>query len=187
MDKQGNIKIRVMKKVMQEENVINNMKIIRFKIRRYKNGYSQGVLVECGNKWNLININEVDYVLNGYQFTNKSFIEDESQISESTLLYKILSHKADISNNLYHIAPHILDNTEQLCEYLLNCGVLIGVGLHKSDVIYVGKIREITATSFLLNSYDTELSESGIKRIDFEKIRYIQIHTDYLDSLSMIL
>ena len=118
---------------------------------------------------------------------NKSFIEDESQISESTLLYKILSHKADISNNLYHIAPHILDNTEQLCEYLLNCGVLIGVGLHKSDVIYVGKIREITATSFLLNSYDTELSESGIKRIDFEKIRYIQIHTDYLDSLSMIL
>ena len=49
--------------MMQEENVINNMKIIRFKIRRYKNGYSQGVLVESGNKWNLININEVDYVL----------------------------------------------------------------------------------------------------------------------------
>ena len=63
MDKQGNIKIRVMKKVMQKENVINNMKIIRFKIRRYKNGYSQGVLVESGNEWNLININEVDYVL----------------------------------------------------------------------------------------------------------------------------
>ena len=71
--------------------------------------------------------------------------------------------------------------------YLKENNVLVAVGLHREDVIYVGKIEKINLKSFVLDSYDTELRKSGFMNIEFNKVRLIQMHTDYLDSLSLLL
>lgn len=64
---------------------------------------------------------------------------------------------------------------------------MLAVCLHREDTIYVGKITDVGLQSFVLDSYDTELRKSGIMNIEYNKIRYIQVHTDYLDSLCLLL
>ena len=65
--------------------------------------------------------------------------------------------------------------------------ILIAVCLHRENVLYVGKVKEVNFNFFTLDSYDTELRKSGIIKIEYNKVRYIQMHTDYLDSLSLII
>ena len=55
------------------------------------------------------------------------------------------------------------------------------------EIIYVGKIKDVGAKSFALDTYSTELQKTGIMNIEFAKVRYVQIHTDYLDSLSLLI
>ena len=52
---------------------------------------------------------------------------------------------------------------------------------------YVGKVKTINLKSFVLDTYDAQLKKSGDMTIEFNKVRFIQIHTDYLDSLSLLL
>ena len=59
--------------------------------------------------------------------------------------------------------------------------------MHCEDVVYVGKIKDVGQTYFVLDTYDTELRKSGMMKIEFTKVRYVQIHTDYLDSLCLLL
>ena len=49
--------------------------------------------MRSGAKWSLIRLNVVDYVLDGFQFTNKDYITCESEIKEDTILHRILSIK----------------------------------------------------------------------------------------------
>ena len=65
--------------------------------------------------------------------------------------------------------------------------MLVAVCLHREDVLYIGKIKDVGTKSLVLDSYDTELRKSGVMNIEFTKVRYVQIHTDYLDSLSLII
>ena len=81
----------------------------------------------------------------------------------------------------------ILEEDKLLYSFLKNNNILVAICLHREDVLYVGKIKEVNTKSFVLDSYDTELRESGIMNIEFDKVRYIQMHTDYLDSLSLII
>ena len=64
---------------------------------------------------------------------------------------------------------------------------MVAICLHREDIIYVGKIKDIGLKSFSFDSYGTELQKSGILNIEYSKIRYIQIRTDYLDSLCLLL
>lgn len=162
------------------------MKIITFKIRRFKE-FVTGILLASGTQWSLIRLNVVDYVLDGYQFTNKKFVVCESEIKKCTMLYRILSiksRKADISSleNL-----DILDDNEMLYSFLKRNEILVAICLHREDVLYIGTIKDVGTKSFILDSYDTELRKSGIMNIEFAKVRYVQMHTDYLDSLCLLL
>ena len=81
----------------------------------------------------------------------------------------------------------ILDDDNLLCSFLKEKNLLIAVCLHREDVLYVGKVKEVNFNFFTLDSYDTELRKSGIIKIEYSKVRYIQMQTDYLDSLCLIL
>lgn len=162
------------------------MEITEFKIKRYKE-HIRGILLGNGTSWSFISLNVVDYVLDGFQFTNKEHIANIGCIKEDTKLHKILSIKDDSKDILPQIDSNILNEDDLLYSYLKENNVLVAVGLHREDVIYVGKIEKINLKSFVLDSYDTELRKSGFMNIEFNKVRLIQMHTDYLDSLSLLL
>lgn len=162
------------------------MRLIKFKIRRFKELIT-GILLSSGTKWSLIRFNAVDYVLDGFQFTNKKYIVCEDEIQESTMLHRILYIKNETENIQLIENMNILDDNNLLFSYLKKENLLVAICLHREDIIYVGKIKDIGLKSFSLDSYDTELQKSGILNIEYSKIRYIQLHTDYLDSLCLLL
>ena len=162
------------------------MKLIEIKIRRYKE-LVKGILLGSGTKWSLIRLNVVDYVLDGYQFTAKKYVVCENEIKENTMLHRILSIKNKTEDILPLINTNILDDNELLYSFLKRKELLVAIGLHSEDVLYVGKIKDIRQNSFVFDSYDTELQKSGVMNIEYTKVRYIQMHTDYLDSLSLLL
>lgn len=162
------------------------MKIVEIKIRRFKD-LVKGILLGSGAKWSLIRINVVDYVLDGYQFTNKNYVVHESEISESTMLHRILTIKTKTEDITPLNNTNILDDNESLYSFLKKNELLVAICLHREDILYVGKIKEIRQKSFVFDTYDTELQKSGFMNIEYTKVRYIQIHTDYLDSLSLLL
>lgn len=162
------------------------MKLIQIKIRNFKE-LMTGILLGRGTKWSLIRLNVVDYVLDGYQFTNQKYVVNESVINESTMQHRILTIKKRKENNPTYNNVSILDDDESLYSFLKRDELLVAVCLHREDVLYVGKINEVRSKSFVLDTYDTELQKSGIMNIEFSKVRYIQIHTDYLDSLCLLL
>ena len=180
--------IKDMKKVMQDAKDTSNkyMKLIKIKIRRFKETVT-GILLDTGTQWSLIRLNVVDYVLDGFQFTNKKYVTYESEIKECTMQYKILSLKNRKEDMPLPRNLNILDDNYLLYSFLKRYETLLAVCLHREDVLYVGKIIDIGPKSFIFDSYDTELQKSGIMNIEFTKVRYIQMHTDYLDSLCLIL
>ncbi|MBO4596485.1 MAG: hypothetical protein J5676_01210 [Bacteroidaceae bacterium] len=162
------------------------MKLVEIKVRRFKELIT-GILLENGTRWSFIRLNVVDYVLDGFQITNKRYISDIYDIKEDTLQYKILSIKNRTKDILPKLYPDTLDDDNLLCSFLKEKNLLIAVCLHREDVLYVGKVKEVNSNFFTLDSYDTELRKSGIIKIEYSKVRYIQMHTDYLDSLCLIL
>lgn len=162
------------------------MEIIEFKIRRFKE-LIKGILLGDGTRWSFVRLNVVDYVLDGFQFTNKSHVTNSNWINKDTILYKILSIKNDSNDILSMIDLNILDDDTLMYSFLKEKNILIGVSLHRDDVFYVGKVKTINLKSFVLDTYDAQLKKSGDMTIEFNKVRFIQIHTDYLDSLSLLL
>lgn len=162
------------------------MEIVKIKIKRFKELVT-GILLGNGTRWSFVRLNVVDYVLDGFQFTNKRYISDTYEIKEDTLQYKILSIKNKAKEIFPRLFLDILDDDNLLCSFLKEKNLLIAVCLHREDVLYVGKVKEVNFNFFTLDSYDTELRKSGIIKIEYSKVRYIQMQTDYLDSLCLIL
>ena len=162
------------------------MELVKIKIKRFKELVT-GILLGNGTRWSFVRLNVVDYVLDGFQFTNKRYISDTYEIKEDTLQYKILSIKNKAKEILPKLFSDILDDDNLLCSFLKEKNLLIAVCLHREDVLYVGKVKEVNLNFFTLDSYDTELRKSGIIKIEYSKVRYIQMQTDYLDSLCLIL
>lgn len=161
------------------------MKLVELKIRRFKELIT-GILLDSGKQWSLIRLNVVDYVLDGFQFTNKKYVVSENEIKESTMQHRILSIK-NRAESMLSLDDNILDENGLLYSYLERNDILVAVCLHREDVLYIGKIKDVGTKSLVLDSYDTELRKSGVMNIEFTKVRYVQIHTDYLDSLSLII
>ena len=176
------------KREIKDENIetSNNMELIEIKIRRYKT-LIKGILLGSGAQWSFIRQNVVDYVLDGFLFTNKQYVDRETEIEESTMLHRVLSLKNKAEDIPALESPSILNENGSLYSFLKRKEILVAVSLHREDILYVGKIKDVGPKSFVLDSYGTELEKSGLMNIDFMKVRYIQIHSDYLDSLGLLL
>ena len=176
------------KREIKDQNIetSNNMELIEIKIRRYKT-LIKGILLGSGAQWSFIRQNVVDYVLDGFLFTNKQYVDRETEIEESTMLHRVLSLKNKAEDIPALESPSILNENGSLYSFLKRKEILVAVSLHREDILYVGKIKDVGPKSFILDSYGTELEKSGLMNIDFTKVRYIQIHSDYLDSLGLLL
>ena len=100
------------------------MKLIKFKIRRFKELVT-GILLASGTQWSLIRLNVVDYVLDGFQFTNKKYVVSESEIEENTIQYRVLSVKSRIEDIPTLECPNLLDEVDSLYSFLKSNETLV--------------------------------------------------------------
>lgn len=162
------------------------MKLVEINIRRFKE-LIKGILLCSGTKWSLLRLNIVDYVLDGFQITNKKHVVYESEIKACTMLHRILSIKNRTEDVPFLIDSNILDDNESLFSFIKENDLFVAICLDREDTLYIGRINDVGKKSFSLDSYDVELQKSGIIKIEYTKVRYIQVHTDYLDSLCLLL
>ena len=78
-----------------------------------------------------------------------------------------------------------LDNNTDLFQSLKNKSCLLGVGLNKKDIFFVGRIENIYEKSISLRTIGTFTEDCGMMNIPFDKIRFVDIDTDYLNSLNL--
>ena len=84
--------------------------IKEYKIKRYKDSVV-GISLGKGTQWSLMRNNPVDYVLDGYQFINSDFIQEEHIIQDDIMLCKILPLKQK-EEKLPFASPELLDSNQ---------------------------------------------------------------------------
>lgn len=153
------------------------MKVADIKIRRYPQPI-RGIITEEGIQWIALAENVVDYVLDGYMFINKQYIQTVKERPHDSLHSKILLHKyrkTDFSG---------LDSYSSMLNALQEKGLLIAVGRNNQQSFLVGHIESVGMTSFELAPIDTNLTKLPKTKIAYSTIRYLSIMSDYLNSIS---
>ena len=164
---------------MSLEYDINNdvMEIVDIKVSRYQS-LLRGALVSQGQQWILIEDNPVDYVLDGYSFINKKYVKHVSLCGHESITYKIISQKYQKRDFCK------LDNYFELIDYLRNNNLLITIGLSKQESILVGHIKKINSVSFKFHPLSVTLEHLDVMDIRYDQIRFINVNSDYLSSIS---
>ena len=162
------------------------MEIIEFRISRYGNTPIFGVCLSEGQNWLVIRENEVDYSLDGIKFINKKFIRHRIIVDNDAMKRTILSSKySNYEKDKSVIESLNLDKNTDLFQSLKNKNCLLGVGLNKKDKFFVGRIENIYEKSISLRTIGTFTEDCGMMNIPFDRIRFINIDTDYLNSLNL--
>ena len=95
------------------------MELVEIKIKRFKEPVT-GILLGNGTQWSLVKLNVVDYVLDGFQFTNKRYVASNCPIKEDTLQYRILAIKNSSKDISSKIDLNILEEDKLLYSFLKN-------------------------------------------------------------------
>ena len=162
------------------------MEIIEFRISRYGNTPIFGVCLSEGQNWLVIRENEVDYSLDGIKFINKKYIRHRTIVDKDTMKHEILSLKyMDYEKDKCFIGNFNLNVSSEFFQGLKKKNYLLSVGLDRSDEIYVGWIKNIYEKSISLRTIGTFTEDCGMMNIPFDRIRFINIDTDYLNSLNL--
>ena len=122
------------------------MELVEIKIKRFKEPVT-GILLGNGTQWSLVKLNVVDYVLDGFQFTNKRYVASNCPIKEDTLQYRILAIKNSSKDISSKIDLNILEEDKLLYSFLKNSNILVAICLHREDVLYVGKIKGVNTNN----------------------------------------
>lgn len=154
------------------------MELVNLKIRRYPD-MIRGIVLKHGLQWMLLKENVVDYVLDGYLFINRDYIQQACECSHDTLTYQVLALK--------DVAPLSLpdmDNYSDLLCYLRDNHWLIAIGRNSQKTILVGYVSAVNNDSVTIAPIGVDLGELPVVKVDYKKIRYISMMSDYLTSIS---
>lgn len=155
-------------------------KFYSVKIRDHKQRIN-GILVNEGEEWVLLNYLLMDYLLDGYIFVNKKYIELIERTESEVFTEKVL-----LSNNKIHVSKNfkIPLVTEELLEWIYDTQLVIEIENKDESMSWIGKIWDMTEKSIFI----TDLTPKGIwtsSHYTFRKnsIRLIYFDTDYINSL----
>ena len=167
------------------------MEIVEYKISRYGDNPRHGAVLKDGRQWLCTKDNVVDYVLDGIMFTNKKYIrniQDVELAGLDVMLSQIIPLKyTQFQNDKEYISNLILDDYHEFFLHIMALGQLIEIGLDKNNAVYVGTICCVHDKSFMVDLIDTNANYDEKARIPFDKVRYIKLDTDYLNSLEIFI
>lgn len=164
------------------------MEIIKYKISRYGKSPLVGVKIKEGQQWASIKYNEVDYIIDGIRFINTKYICRQTKVEANDMVAKVIPLKYnDVLKDRELVGRLNLDSYHGFFCDLIPMGFLVEIGLDKEDCIYVGTITKVNEKSVTFDTIGTFAEDTGMMNIPFDRIRYISIETDYLNSLDLYL
>jgi hypothetical protein len=143
----------------------------------------KGRVAKISNYWILLNNIPTDYLIDGLILINLQKIIRIDEINDM-VFNTILESK--IKNNILDIELSIEDNMSCYNSILLR-KKLIMISLHIGGEGLVGEILEVKEKYFILKLLSSEGIWEDNFKCDYEKVRVIELDTDYLKSLQIFI
>lgn len=162
------------------------MELITYHILRYKDSDYSGILLKKSHNWTLIKNNVVDYVLDGFRLINNKYMSHECEIPEGDITHRILRRKYDIECDRQMVDAIDMEDDVLLFSYFQTNDILLAIGTNRESVVYVGKVLKVNRCSCEFQLYDKEYNVCNRSTFKYNQIRYIEVDTDYVRSLSLL-
>lgn len=146
--------------------------------------YFQGVFLNQGSKWSLLQYIPVDYVLDGYVIINNSYISN-LYISDDDVFTENIVKLKNINYDIYSSLN--LNDDENLFNDLMKENGLVKIELKDHNKSYIGKIINVMSISIDVYLIDSRCNWLQEETFLYKEIRAIYLKDDYLNSLQLYL
>ncbi len=140
-----------------------------------------GMVLSIGKSWVLLAYNPVDYVLDGFIFINKKFIDSVHRGSSEKFIEKVIEAKGGI--NTTGLPNYNLDDSKILEKQFAKEKKVIQYDFEDYSICYIGKVDELVDYKSVVIGLNPKAKWTKSSKIDFSAIATISIENDYLKSL----
>lgn len=157
-------------------------KLVKIKIRGYD--YFIGILIDFGEEWILLRNISGDYIIDGFRLINKKYI-----LHINLVINEPLNTITNLKHNNFKLdLNYKLNDTINLITDFKKNKTLLFLSLNNDNLAFVGFIDDIYLKSLSLGELNSKGVLTGFKsNYKYDKIRIIEVGTDYLESLKIYL
>lgn len=143
---------------------------------------ASGLTVADSGDWTLLINNPVDYVCDGFLLVNGSSLTSRTYKINDDWIEKLLRIKAKKIKT-----PKLnLDSASTVLKSLKGLNKIIGIWRKDREVIWIGKINNISKDKVTIRLLSTHGNWLDNKTILFKDITVIEFDSDYISTLSML-
>ena len=157
-----------MKKEIKGENVTNK-NLVTIKIKQRKEPIT-GLYVNHDNNWVAVLENTYDYVLDGYTFINREWIDHFHIETDRIADYIFSNSKWELINSTLLFPPALFDKDKEK---------LVEIWQHKAHKFWLGEIKNINEQYITMRILDKQAQWIGYKKFPLQKIRFFRVNTRY--------
>lgn len=157
-----------MKKEIKGENVTNK-NLVTIKIKQRKEPIT-GLYVNHDNNWVAVLENTYDYVLDGYTFINREWIDHFHIETDRIADYIFSNSKWELINSTLLFPPALFDKDKEK---------LVEIWQHKAHKFWLGEIKNINEQYITMRILDKQAQWIEYKKFPLQKIRFFRVNTRY--------
>lgn len=155
-----------MKKEIKGENVTNK-NLVTIKIKQRKEPIT-GLYVNHDNNWVAVLENTYDYVLDGYTFINREWIDHFHIETDRIADYIFSNSKLELINSTLLFPPALFDKDK-----------LVEIWQHKAHKFWLGEVKNINEQYITMRILDKQAQWIEYKKFPLQKIRFFRVNTRY--------
>ena len=155
-----------MKKEIKGENVTNK-NLVTIKIKQRKEPIT-GLYVNHDNNWVAVLENTYDYVLDGYTFINREWIDHFHIETDRIADYIFSNSKWELINSTLLFPPALFDKEK-----------LVEIWQHKAHKFWLGEVKNINEQYITMRILDKQAQWIEYKKFPLQKIRFFRVNTRY--------
>ena len=157
-----------MKKEIKGENVTNK-NLVTIKIKQRKEPIT-GLYVNHDNNWVAVLENTYDYVLDGYTFINREWIDHFHIETDRIADYIFSNSKWKLINSTLLFPPALFDKDKEK---------LVEIWQHKAHKFWLGEIKNINEQYITMRILNKQAQWVEYKKFPLQKIRFFRVNTRY--------
>ena len=157
-----------MKKEIKGENVTNK-NLVTIKIKQRKEPIT-GLYVNHDNNWVAVLENTYDYVLDGYTFINREWIDHFHIETDRIADYIFSNSKWELINSTLLFPTALFDKDKEK---------LVEIWQHKAHKFWLGEIKNINEQYITMRILDKQAQWIEYKKFPLQKIRFFRVNTRY--------
>ena len=157
-----------MKKEIKGENVTNK-NLVTIKIKQRKEPIT-GLYVNHDNNWVAVLENTYDYVLDGYTFINRVWIDHFHIETDRIADYIFSNSKWKLINSTLLFPPALFDKDKEK---------LVEIWQHKAHKFWLGEVKNINEQYITMRILNKQAQWIEYKKFPLQKIRFFRVNTRY--------